>query len=101
MKFKEIDSNIDFNDPETGFNFEFKENDLVLTFHDWKNRLIEFKFVMVYHFKYLISDSLYIGCPCAKLVEVEDSEIIEQLILDLTLSDSEEVHHIIFSTNEA
>lgn len=101
MKFKEIDSNIDFNDPETNFSFEFQNNDLILRFNDYKNRLIEFKFEMVYHFRYFISDILYLGCPCAKLVEVEDSEIIDELFLDLTVSDSDELHHIIFSTNEA
>ena len=100
MEYKVIEKQIDFNDPEEGFSFYFKNSDLVLSFINWQNHQFVFKFITVYSFFYIISEHSYKGLPEAQFIELFDSDEIKK-IEEKSLSNKKEgLKHFIISTNE-
>lgn len=90
---------IDFNDPERGFAFTGAINGLELSFIDWRDRTVIFRFEDVYAFSYMCSNG-YKGLPEAEFLEVQDSDAVARLKANGTVADEEELHHLVLSTNE-
>jgi hypothetical protein len=68
MNYKIIESNIDLNDPEGGFCFHSNDNQsVILSFVDWRNRNIVFKFHTVYLFLHQLANG-YKGLPEATVL---------------------------------
>ncbi len=99
MRIKKIRRKLSLADPETRFVFEKIGSDVKLSFHDWQNYLNIAIFKNVEKFTY-INHSPYqeIGEEC--FLEVVDSEIIEKMIEDRHILETEGYKHYLVSTNE-
>lgn len=100
MNFKNLDIQIDFNDPERGFIFSTDGDPVKLSIVDWSNRKNTFRFYTTYIFTYRMAAE-YKSYPEASAIEVIDSGLIESLRKDSTASPDEELHHYVISSNTA
>jgi hypothetical protein len=98
MNFTRLPLSIDLNDPEGGFNFTLDNDCLTLSFTDWRNRRVTFRFRSVYRFEYFYSEA-YCGLPEGDALEIMESEVIESLRTSNTAGPEEELHHFVISTN--
>ncbi|MEL6139286.1 MAG: hypothetical protein AAFQ61_11300 [Cyanobacteria bacterium J06626_23] len=82
-----------------GFRFQSDEDGVMLWFRDWQNRHIVLRFGMVYAFEYRLVDECYGRCG-GETIEVIESERIASMRREGALTDRENPHHYIVSTNE-
>ncbi len=99
MKYELLEATIDLNDPEVGFSFSSDRDPLVLSFADWTNQVITFRFYTVYVFQYRIANG-WKSLPEANMLEIGGSPEIQALRDDHSASSKEELHHYVISTNE-
>jgi len=99
MKYKRLEPQIDLNDPQAGFSFSSDRDPVELSFVDWTNRKITFRFFTTYVFVYRMA-AAYKSLPQAQVLEILNSEPIKSLREDCTASADEELHHFVISTNE-
>ncbi len=99
MEYNRIENELDLNDPEGEFCFSSSQDQVELSFVDWRNRKQTFLFHTVYAFSYRMSNG-YKNLPEAQVLEVIESDDIRSLREDSTASPEEELHHFVISNNE-
>lgn len=81
MKYKQLEQEIDLNDPESGFSFSSDGDSVELSFVDWRNRKLTFRFYTTYVFTYRIANG-WKSLPAAHVLEILDSVLIKELRKD-------------------
>jgi hypothetical protein len=99
VNYVQLQTSIDLNDPERGFQFGTEADQVKLWFIDWRNRRVILRFRTVYWFSYRRSDTLH-GLPEGEAIEILDSEVVRSVRAEGIASPGEVVHHYVISTNE-
>jgi hypothetical protein len=99
MNWQRIETGISFEDPESPFAFRSTAVGVELTFRDWRNRLICFRFHNVMHFQcsYLCPLPDF---PGSDFYRIEESPLIPKLGECLALGRTEPATHYIVAHNE-
>jgi hypothetical protein len=99
VNYRRLESLIDLNDPESGFEFATDGDGINLWLLDWRNRRVTLRFRMVYWFTYRLAEGFH-GLPEGEALEIIDSDTLKLMKIDGTASQEEKLHHYVISTNE-
>lgn len=99
LEYRTIEAAVDLTDPEAGFSFRSARDVVELSYVDWTNRRITFRFHSTYVFSHRIASG-WRSLPEARVLEILDSSQVQSLRDDSSASASEELHHFVISTNE-
>ena len=98
--YRRIEPDLHLNDPERAFSFASQAGGaLELSFVDWRNRTVAFRFENVHLFHHQFGGG-YRNLPEGEVVELHDSGTLLDLREAGTVEPQEAVRHIVISTNE-
>ena len=98
-EYRIVDTSVDFNDPEQGFEFRRARDTVIVEFMSWQAESIRIIFDDLYMFLFSVANDRA-GLPEGAFIELLNSSEIARLRDDMTASREEELHHFVLSTNE-
>lgn len=99
MNWDAIEIGCSLHDPETGFTFESRGADVILTFRDWQNRDVTIAFVDVAKFSYSWL-SPYPGIAEQGFYVANRSGYVDRLAETTLIGTEQKLHHYLISNNE-
>jgi hypothetical protein len=99
MNWDAIETKFSLHDPETGFAFQSREGNVVVSFLDWQNRQITIDFIDVAKFSYSWL-SPYPGIADQGFYVADRSNYVDLLTETTLIGKEQRLHHYLIANNE-